>query len=658
MNLFDLIWLIPALPLIGFLANLLFVKSERVAGVLASALVGAAFVLALAMFVGILGLEEGAPYPDQVLWNWITAGSFNVPFGLIFDPLTGVMTLLVTGVGALIHIYSIGYMHGDPRVVRYFAYLNLFVLMMLMLVMADNYLLLFLGWEGVGLCSFLLIGFWFERKTAQEAAVKAFVVNRIGDVGFLLAMFVLWSTFGTLNFYTQTVGGQPLPGVLERADEIAGQVVNISVLGPWLLATVIAFLLLIAVSGKSAQFPLFVWLPDAMAGPTPVSALIHAATMVTAGVYLIVRNHAFFELSPSISTLTAWVGALTALIGALAAVAQWDIKRVLAYSTVSQLGFMVAAAGMGAYTAAMFHLLTHGMFKALLFLGSGAVIHGTHDTQDMRRMGGLRKAMPITYWTYLLGALALAGIFPLAGFWSKDEIIAHSVFHPPQRWVIFIMLVTSSLLTAFYMGRQIALVFFGRQRDTSYHAHESGRVMTLPLIILAAGALLGGLINIPVLHPLHNVLEPLLGEEAAAFGLREIILAAVVMLLSLGSGYLGFSYYLGQSERVKIGGKDPIYRATGDLWDLAAGAVGFDAAAEYVKRGYIWASRRIADFDVRGLDGLVDLIGGAFVGFGAALRRTQTGYVRTYALIFLIGVIIIIGYLAFASGGAAAFVVP
>jgi NADH-quinone oxidoreductase subunit L len=663
MNFADPIWLIPALPLLGFLLNLFFIKNERTAGLIASGAVGAAFIVALAMFVRILGIESHdgveAHYPDVNLWNWITVGTFNVPFGLMFDPLTGVMTLLVTGVGTLIHVYSIGYMHHDARAVRYFAYLNLFVVMMLLLVMANNYLLLFLGWEGVGLCSFLLIGHWFERKVAQEASVKAFVVNRIGDAGFLLAIFIIWTTFGTLNFYTQNVGGQEVLGLLERAEEIAGQTVNVGVLGPWLLASVIAFLMLVAVSGKSAQVPLFVWLPDAMAGPTPVSALIHAATMVTAGVYLIVRSHTFFELSPNVSNLTAWIGALTALIGGLAAVAQWDIKRVLAFSTVSQLGFMVAAAGMGAYVPAMFHLLTHGVFKALLFLGSGSVIHGTHDTQDMRKMGGLRTHMPTTYWTYLVGTLALAGIFPLAGFWSKDEIIASA--WGTQRFAIFIMLVATSMLTAFYMGRQIALVFFGKQRDTSYHAHESGRVMTLPLIVLAVGAIIAGAINLPKFaegmpgaHALGHVLEPVLHEEALPFGLTQIVIALVVMLLAAGAGYLGFSYYNRQSKSIKIGGKDPLYRATGDLWDLAAGAVGFDALAEYVKKGYVWLCRRLADFDARGLDGLVDAIGAAFVGAGGLLRRGQTGYVRNYALVFLIGVLLMIGYFAFAGAGAAA----
>ncbi len=646
---FNFIWLIPLLPLVGFALNVFVIRREREAGYVATGAVALSFLVALATFIQFAfspPAEAKPPRVDLVLWNWISVGEFNVPFGLLFDPLSGVMVLLVTGVGALIHLYSIGYMHGDSRVVRYFAYLNLFVAMMLFLVMSDNMLLLFLGWEGVGLCSFLLIGHWFERRTATSAAAKAFVVNRIGDAAFLVAMMAIFAHFGTLSFYDiELADGAVIEGFLERADEISGLIFSIPGQN-FLVSTGIAFLLLIGVTGKSAQLPLFVWLPDAMAGPTPVSALIHAATMVTAGVYLMARTHPIFELSAATQGWVTWIGALTALIAATAAVAQWDIKRVLAYSTVSQLGFMVAAAGMGAYVAAIFHLLTHGVFKALLFLGSGSVIHGTHDTQDMRKMGGLREHMPTTFITYLVGAGALAGIFPLAGFWSKDEIIAHA--WSGQNFSIFLLLFVSSLLTAFYMGRQIALTFFGQQRDHSYHAHESGQVMTMPLMILAVGAVLAGAMNLPMLHWLSTWLEPTLHEHAAEFGVTQLILAVVTTLLAAGSGYLGWRYYVANSAKIKPGAKDPLYRYSGDIWEALEEAWYIDRAYEKltVVPGFRALARFMAGvFDPQGIDGLVRGVGYAFSQAASALRVFQSGFVRTYALLFLAGVVMVVGYL-------------
>ncbi len=649
----DLKWLIlaiPLLPLLGFLLNLFFIRRERDAGYVASGAVLLSFVLALVAFV-LLALRPAEEQRiNEVYWVWIDTGGFQVPFGLLFDPLSGVMALLITGVGALIHIYSIGYMHNDPRVVRYFAYLNLFVVMMLLLVMGNNMLLLFLGWEGVGLCSFLLIGFWFERKVASSAAVKAFVVNRIGDAAFLLAMMAIFSNFGTLNFYATNINGQVVDGFLERAGELIGR--TFALPGqPILVSTGIALLLLLGAAGKSAQIPLFVWLPDAMAGPTPVSALIHAATMVTGGVYLIVRTHTIFEQSPTAMNWVMWIGALTALIAATAAVAQWDIKRVLAYSTVSQLGFMIAAAGMGAFAAAIFHLLTHGVFKALLFLGSGSVIHGTHDTQDMRKMGGLREAMPWTFRTYVAGSLALAGIVPFAGFWSKDEIIAHAWGDYTS---IFIILLFSSVLTAFYMGRQVALIFFGQQRDKSYHPHESGRVMLVPLIVLAVGALIAGVINLPGSYPgahlLTSWLKPVLEEEAATFGLTEFILALVATLLALGSGFIGWWFYSTNASRIKVSGRDPLYRYTGDIWDAMEEAWYVDRT--YERYTVVPGFKRLANFlarvfDPQGIDGLVNAVAWIFGRAAAGLRVFQSGYVRNYALLFMVGVVLIVGFLVF-----------
>lgn len=643
-----LIWLIPLLPLVGFLLNVFFIRQERAAGLVASAMVVASFLVTLVAVVMLGALPEEERLVQSVAWDWINTGSIYVPFAIMLDPLTAVMALLVTGVGALIHIYSMGYMHGDPRVVRYFAYLNLFVTMMLFLVMANNMLLLFLGWEGVGLCSFLLIGFWFERKVAAAAAVKAFVVNRIGDAAFILAMLAIFSNFGTLNFYDLEHQGQVVPGFLERIPEIAGLIFG-PAWQPIAVATGISFLLLIGATGKSAQVPLFVWLPDAMAGPTPVSALIHAATMVTAGVYMMARTEPLFAASPTTQSWVVWIGALTAFIAGTAAIAQWDIKRVLAYSTVSQLGFMVAACGMGAYVAAIFHLLTHGIFKALLFLGSGSVIHGTHETQDMRKMGGLRTAMPTTFWTYVVGAAALAGIVPLAGFWSKDEILAHAVAY--GYWPQLIILFLTSLLTAFYMGRQVALIFYGKQRDHHYHAHESSRVMTVPLVILAVGAMLAGFLNLPTLfsgmpaaHLLTDWLNPVLHEKAGKFNLLVALLATAG---AVGMGYLGWWAYTSNAAKIKVGGKDPAYHYTGDLWDGMEQAWYVDVAynaivvAPFRSLGNFLART----FDPQGIDGLVVGVGRFFGWIAGELRRLQSGYVRTYALVFTMGAVLILGFM-------------
>jgi len=642
--------------MLGFLVNALVVwrqpdahQRERMAGLVASGAVVLSFLAALVAFIQLGMLPHEERLSDVVLWEWIGTGDLHIPFGFLFDPLSGVMVLLVTGVGSLIHIYSMGYMHGDGKVVRYFAYLNLFVAMMLCLVMADNILLLFLGWEGVGLCSFLLIGHWYDQrdkaKVATSAAVKAFVVNRIGDAAFLIAMMAIFVHVGSLNFFDVTVGGQEVKGFIDQFSGTGGQRFLLFLGQPVMLSTFVSFLFLIGATGKSAQIPLFVWLPDAMAGPTPVSALIHAATMVTAGVYLMARTHTLF--SPTTLGWVTWIGALTALIAASAAVAQNDIKKVLAYSTVSQLGYMVTAAGMGIYGVAIFHLLTHGVFKALLFLGSGSVIHGTHETQDMRKMGGLRKHMPTTYWTYLVGAAALAGIFPLAGFWSKDEILAYAWGH--EYMLVFVVLLLASLGTAFYMGRQISMVFFGEQRDTSYHAHESGQVMTIPLIILAVGALLAGAMNLPGVHWLTHWLEPVLHEEAHEF---NIGLAAITTLLAIGFAYLGWWIYQQQQSKLEAGSKDPLYRYTGDVWDLLEQAWFFDRVYERytVVPGYRHLSNFLSRvFDKEGIDGMVNGVAMICMRASAQVRSLQSGLLRNYALAFLVGVLVVVGYFLMVS---------
>ncbi len=628
-----LIVLLVLLPLVGVLANTFFVRGGRLAGIIASAVMVAAFGVALVLFSGLLGLDHEHQFIDFSLYDWIRAGPFQVPFGFRLDALSMVMVLLITGVGSLIHIYSIGYMAHETRPVRYFVYLNLFVTSMLILVLANNYLLLFLGWEGVGLCSYLLIGHSFERKEARDASLKAFVMNRIGDVGLMLAMLAIYNRFGTL-VYQQ---------VFPRATEVlAGQ--QVALLGGGVaLSTAIAFLMLIGVAGKSAQIPLFVWLPDAMAGPTPASALIHAATMVTSGVYLIARSHAIFALTPSMQNFTAAIGALTAFVAASIAIGQYDIKKVLAYSTVSQLGFMVAAVGMGANVAGMFHLLTHGVFKALLFLAAGSVIHGAHNVQDMRRMGGLRHAMPTTFWTYVAGTLALAGIFPFAGFWSKDEIIGHAWGHGYA--VVAIILIVTAVLTAFYMGRQVCLVFLGTQRDTSYHPHESERIMTVPLIILAVGAVIAGFMNTPLWHGLGHFLEPVFHEEAEPFNLP---LAVITVLLALGALFVAYQVYGKRAWKKTF--RDPLQPYLGVFFEGFENAWGSDEYVRFFMRPFNAIARFFARVvDPMGIDGLVNGVA-RLVGLGSGgLRLSQSGYLRSYTMVFLVGAIAVLAYFGLAA---------
>jgi NADH-quinone oxidoreductase subunit L len=657
-----IILLIPAFPLLGFLINALFVRSERPAGIIASAMVALAFVATIVAMV-VLEAQPGEEKRINLsLWEWFSLGAFRVPFGFLFDQLTAVMALLITGVGTLIHIYSIGYMHGDSRPVRYFAALNLFIVAMLILVMGNNMLMLFLGWEGVGLCSFLLIGHYFDKRSVQpgivpsEAAVKAFVANRVGDAAMLLGMMLIFSRFGTLNFYPTEIGGQALPGFLgEQVQNNAFQQVSLGIFGSITVVSAISFLLLIGVTGKSAQAPLFVWLPDAMAGPTPVSALIHAATMVTAGVYLIARTSGVFQAAADASGWVVGIGAFTALLAASAAIVQFDIKRVLAYSTISQLGYMIAAVGMGAVTAGMFHLLTHGLFKALLFLAAGSIIHGTHETQDMRKMGGLRTKMPTTFWMYMIGALALAGVAPLAGFWSKDEILAYALDlnNPRSNVGVGVLLILTSLLTAFYMGRQVALIFWGKQRDTSYDAHESPSIMTVPLIILGIATVIGGVMNLPEVHWLGHYLEPVTRETEKAFTTGKLILAIVTTLLAAAAFYGGWYLYARViGNRIKIGKDDPIHRYLGDIWRGAEIAWGFDwFYNRMIVRPYRVAARFLSNvFDRQAIDGiLVDGTARSFGALAAVLRSLQNGYVRVYALAFLVGVIILIGIFTFRS---------
>jgi NADH-quinone oxidoreductase subunit L len=449
----DYVWLIPLFPLLGFVINGFWGKnlSKNVVGTIGSVAVGLSFLVTVAIFLEFLKLPADARHVEKVIYTWIASGSFQAQVAFLIDPLSLIMLLVVSGVSTLIHIYSVSYMHDDPGFYRYFAYLNLFVFAMLTLVGANNFLLMFVGWEGVGLCSYLLIGFFYEKQSASDAGKKAFVVNRIGDFGFLLGIFLIFWTFGTVNF-------QEVFALAAKYPVGAGVI------------TAITLFLFLGATGKSAQIPLYTWLPDAMEGPTPVSALIHAATMVTAGVYMVARCSALYSLAPLSLTVVAIVGAATAIFAATIGMAQFDIKRVLAYSTVSQLGYMFLACGVGAYVSGIFHLMTHAFFKALLFLGSGSVMHGLSGELDMRKMGDLKRHMPITYWTFLLATLAIAGIFPFAGFFSKDEILFHSLVD--GKIIYWGVATIAAFITAFYMFRAVFMTFHGKSRvdhDVLHH---------------------------------------------------------------------------------------------------------------------------------------------------------------------------------------------
>jgi NADH-quinone oxidoreductase subunit L len=623
--------LIPAFPLAGVLILFLGRRylREPLAGWIATLMMAASFVTAVVVFFALRSLPEEQHQVVVRGWEWIRAGGFSVRTGQLVDPLSVTMVLFVTGVGCLIHVYSIGYMHGQERFTRFFTFLNLFAFSMLVLVLSDNYLVVFLGWEGVGLCSYLLISFWFERPSAARAGKKAFVANRVGDFGFMLAMFLIFSHTGTLD----------IPTALVRAPLLSTGT-----------ATAVALLLYLAAAGKSAQGPLFVWLPDAMEGPTPVSALIHAATMVTAGVYLLVRSHPFLEHGPAAGDVVAWVGALTALVAATIALVNFDIKRVLAYSTISQLGYMFLAVGVGAYTAAIFHMVTHAFFKALMFLGAGSVMHGMEDNQDMRVMGGVKKFMPITAMTFIFGWLAIAGIVPFAGFWSKDDILAATwvgnggVSAHVVLWVIGAI---TALLTAFYMTRQVRLVFFGEERwrgQLHHEPHESPRVMTYPLVVLAALSLVGGLMNLPF-HGFKNLTEWLHGAvpvepiEPHSFGLGFTLSTVAVIL-----GVVGILAATSVYRRGLTDGEDPMIARLGGLGRFFDRGWFLDPAVSWFvdKPGRAAAEVLAQPVDQGVIDGAVNGVAAVVAGVGAKVRKIQTGFVRNYALTLLSGATVVL----------------
>jgi NADH-quinone oxidoreductase subunit L len=618
---FPTLWLIPALPLAGAVLNMLFGRAigHRAHWVAVPALAGS-FLSAVAVFMRVWAGQTGT----ATLFPWIVAGDFATAISAHVDQLTAIMLLVVTGVGLLIHVYSAGYMHDDPGYARFFAYLNLFVFSMTMLVLAGNFLVLYVFWEAVGLCSYLLIGFWYTKKSAADAGKKAFIVNRVGDFGFGLGVLWLWTALGTLEY-----------GEVFRA---AGT------LSP-AVATGIALLLFVGACGKSAQLPLHVWLPDAMEGPTPVSALIHAATMVTAGVYMVCRSHALFERSGVALDVVAWVGVLTAVFAATIGLVQTDIKRVLAYSTISQLGYMFAAAGLGAYASAIFHLVTHAFFKALLFLGAGSVIHGMSGEQDLRKMGGLAPRMLVTTLTMLAGTAALAGLPPFAGFFSKDEILA-TAFH--ERFLIWPLLLLGAFLTAFYSFRLFFLAFMGAPRaphEVAHHVHESPPAMTWPLIILALLTVGAGVaVGIPSEEgsPFQKFLQPVFAEQPAHHGgVIALVLIVLAVLVSLAGLVLAAVMYWSSTARVSRIGADLRL-----LPRLLLNAYYVDVIYDrLVVRPYFALSGFLARvFDVEVVDGLVNLIGRATMAGAGLLRRAQTGYTATYALTMLVGAVLLVGF--------------
>ncbi len=616
----SLLFLIPLLPLLGFAINgLAYPKlPKQIAGIIGTIPPLVAFALSLQLFLNFDGQTQILPIAD-----WIKVGSLEIPFAFQIDQLSILMLLVITGVGTLIHVYSIGYMSHDAGFGKFFAFLNLFVFFMLILVLGANFTVLFIGWEGVGLCSYLLIGFWNQKNSYGDAARKAFIMNRIGDLGFLVGIFLLIQDFGSTDYQT-------IFSAIQSGDYTTD-------------LSIIAFCLFIGAMGKSAQIPLFTWLPDAMAGPTPVSALIHAATMVTAGIYMVIRANTLFEMSPEVLHFVGWIGLATALLGAAIGLFQNDIKKVLAYSTVSQLGYMFMGLGASAYTASFFHVMTHAFFKALLFLGAGSVIHAMSDEQDIRRMGGLKSKMPITFITFMLGTIAIAGIPPFAGFFSKDEILASLYHHNPLMWGLAIV---GSALTSFYMFRVFILTFYGEFRGTekqAHHLHESPITMTLPLIILAVFSVGGGLINLPHFAGgnefLAHWLAPLLPEAGEAGEVNFLSLEGGAPLLAAFLPAFLAIYVFGMqksvpSEDAEISGiQKVIYHKfyIDELYDML-----FVKPIAFLSNFFF----QVIDFLV--IDLFVEGLG-RFVKYASSeFRRAQTGNVGIYLFCMVAAIVVIL----------------
>ncbi len=620
----DFVWLVIAIPLVVAVINLVVGRriGEPAAGIMATLAVAVSFVIAL---IPSIEYVAGTAAPVTVrLFTWIPI--LGVEAELLWDPLSILLTLIVTGVGALIHLYSIGYMHGDERFPRFFAYLNFFIASMLILVLAANYAVMFVGWELVGLSSYLLISFWFTRPSAAAAGKKAFIVNRIGDWGFLVALMLIFAAFGTFDF--------------EAIFTTAPAVLSVG------MATAITLLLFVGAAGKSAQIPLYIWLPDAMEGPTPVSALIHAATMVTAGVFMMARSAVLFELAPVSGGIVATVGVATALLAAVIAVAQKDIKRVLAYSTISQLGYMVLAIGVGAYTAGIFHMTTHAFFKALLFLGAGSVIHAMAGEQDMTKMGGLRKLVPITFITMAAGWLAISGIFPFSGFWSKDEILAETFNKGGAFYILWLVGLGVAVLTAFYMTRLFVMTFLGSERwDEGVEPHESPRSMTIPLIVLGFFTLGIGFINTPFRHGFDHFLEASFHNVAHPEALDPYVISALALVTSIGAiGGIAWGWI--RYKRSELPDED------GTLWQRALDGFGVD---DFYGRAIVapglQASEHANTADGKVLDGAAHGIGTSVTSLGVRSKSLQNGRVRAYAGALVIAGIGLIVVIVLVGGG-------
>ncbi|WP_192823116.1 NADH-quinone oxidoreductase subunit L [Rufibacter sp. LB8] len=626
--------LIPLLPLIGFLINGLGNRKlpKGLAGLVGCATVIGSFALSLFLFFGFEGYGN-RPYTTDI-FDWINVAALQIPFSFQIDQLSLIMLLLVTGVGSVIHIYSAGYMHDDENFGKFFAFLNLFVFSMLLLVMGSNYVMMFVGWEGVGLCSYLLIGFWNKVTPYNNAAKKAFIINRIGDLGFLLGIFLIFITYGSVSY------GE----VFNQASQL--NEVNDGVV------VAITLLLFVGAMGKSAQLPLYTWLPDAMAGPTPVSALIHAATMVTAGIYMVIRSNVLYTLAPDTLEIVAVIGLATALFAATIGLFQNDIKKVLAYSTVSQLGYMFLALGVMAYSSSLFHVLTHAFFKALLFLGAGSVIHAMSGEQDLRRMGGLRKALPITFITFLIGTLAISGIPPFAGFFSKDELLAHVYQHSKVMWAFGLL---TSFMTAFYMFRLLYLAFFGNFRGTEaqrHHLHESPAVMTIPLIILAILSTVGGFMGLPPVfsenHMLANFLSPIyeLARRAvpSAFQVEhlshemEYILMGVSVAVALVAIILAYIIY---GKKKSVPAEEG---TTSGLHKLVYNKYYVDELYDtIIVKPIMGLSTGLYRFVEKGIiDPIVNGLGKGVLGGGRSLRLVQSGAIGSYILIMVLGIALIL----------------
>ncbi|MBA2610842.1 MAG: NADH-quinone oxidoreductase subunit L [Bacteroidetes bacterium] len=619
-----LIGLVPLFPLIGFLINGFFGKkiSKSLSGIIASVSILASFILSVLIFIELNGSTEKSHIIN--LFSWINSGTLTVPFELLVDPLSALFLLIITGIGFLIHVYSIGYMHDDEGFSRFFTYLNLFVFFMLLLVLGNNYLIMFVGWEGVGLCSYLLIGFWFKNTAYNNAARKAFVMNRIGDLGFLLGIILILITFGSISYNE----------VFLKAGTVSTGTI-----------TCIALLLFVGAMGKSAQLPLYTWLPDAMAGPTPVSALIHAATMVTAGIYMIVRSNIFYSISDVASETVAIVGVITALFAATIGLFQNDIKKILAYSTVSQLGLMFLGLGVGAYSSSVFHVTTHAFFKALLFLGAGSVIHAMGGEQDIRKMGGLSSKIKITFVTMLIGTIAISGLPPFSGFFSKDEILAHAYEHSPLLW--FFGQVTS-MLTAFYMFRLLFLTFYGKFRgthDQEHHLHESPSSMTFPLIVLAILSVVGGLLGLPEFWHMpnwmaNNLDTVILRKNPSTMPHEtEWMLMGIAVLAAIATIYFAYIVYM-QKKTLPLKENDKMPGFQKLVYNKYFVDEFYDAVIRKPLDVLSVAFHKF--FDIQIIDGIVNGVGSAVKGIGSGVRLLQTGNIGFYVISMVIGIVFIV----------------